>query len=226
MKKAFAVCAVMLTVIMIVLLFGCGNKEGEYFSEFSTTLDGGEIETIQIDKNPEAKIDFADGQSISVELDYYSAPNAVSNFIALANRGVYEGTAFNTAVRNGAFLLLGNADGSEVNIDYFLQDEASGNDTLPRGTVCALPQGIGGGNTMSSYFFVVLQDVSFKLLENYTVLGSITDGIEVLDNIASKENASGDVSTGRYGVNAPAITNVKVNTHGDKFPAPIIIPAK
>ncbi len=225
MKKTFAVIAVLLAAVMAVTFFGCGKKDSEnYFEEFPTYIEGGEIETISIDKNPTAKIEFDDGQSVSVELDYYSAPNAVSNFIALASKGVYEGTAFNTAVRGGAFLLLGNADNSPISVDYYLQDEASGSATLPRGTVCALPKGIGLNNSMSSYFFVVLQDVSFKLLEDYTIIGNVTDGIEALDAMASAENTSDDVSAGRYSVTSPAITKVSVNTHGDKFPAPVIIP--
>ncbi len=225
MKKTFAVIAVMLAAVMAVTFFGCGKKDNDnYFEEFPTYVEGGEIETIAIDQNPTAKIDFEDGQSISVELDYYSAPNAVSNFIALAKKGVYEGTAFNTAVRGGAFLMLGNADNSPVSLDYYLQDEASGSSTLPRGTICALPRGVGNNNSMSSYFFVVLKDVSFKLLESYTIIGNVTDGIEALDAMASAENTTDDVSSGKYTVSAPAITKVTVDTHGDKFPAPVIIP--
>ena len=225
MKKTFAVIAVMLAAVMAVTFFGCGKKDNEnYFEEFPTYVEGGEIETIEIDQNPTAKIEFADGQSISIELDYYSAPNAVDNFIALAKKGIYEGTAFNTAVRNGAFLMLGNADNKPVSLDYYLQDEPSGSATLPRGTVCALPQGVGNNNTMSSYFMVVLKDVSCNLLETYTIIGNVTEGIEALDAMASTENTTDDVSAGKYTVSAPAITKITVDTHGDKFPAPVIIP--
>ena len=59
MKKTFAVIAVMMAAVMAVIFFGCGKKdEGNYFEEFPTYVEGAEIETIDIDQNPTAKIEF------------------------------------------------------------------------------------------------------------------------------------------------------------------------
>lgn len=214
MKKTVAV---LFAFLFIALSFcSCNSSSKSYYDEFST---GTEVETIQIEKNPVATIKLSDGSKIVIELYYYTAPNAVSDFIALAKSGQYDGMAFNQ-VKNSCIVMLGNADGS-YSPDYYIKDE-----THVTGTANALSHKKGvvsmireaGSDRCTGQFFMLTKDQT-HFDGRFTSFGVITEGLDVVEKIAATELNSDDMID-----NPLTIKSVSVKTYGADFPSPVILP--
>ena len=115
-------------------------------------------------------------------------PTTVGTMAWLANEGFFNNTACSRLTTQGIFVLqCGDPAGDRTGGPGFkFADEnlpvAGGDGTYlyPRGTVAMAN---GGPNTNGSQFFLVYQDS--PLPPNYTIWGSITSGLDVLENIAS-----------------------------------------
>lgn len=116
------------------------------------------------------------------------APTTVGTIAWLANQGFYNNTSCHRLTTQGIFVLqcgdpAGNGTGSP---GFSFADEnlptagGDGNYIYPRGTVAMANS---GPNTNGSQFFLVYQDS--PLPPNYSVWGKITEGLEILDNVAS-----------------------------------------
>jgi peptidyl-prolyl cis-trans isomerase B (cyclophilin B) len=106
----------------------------------------------------------------------------------LANQGFFANTACSRLTTQGIFVLqCGDPAGDQSGGPGFnFADEnlpvasATGEYIYPRGTIAMANS---GPNTNGSQFFLVYQDS--PLPPNYSVWGSITSGLDVLDNVAS-----------------------------------------
>lgn len=132
-------------------------------------------ETERISK--QARMETSQG-SITFELFGDEAPIAVSNFIALATKGFYNGLTFHRY--EPGFVIqggdpLGNGTGGP---GYTFKDEAVTRDYL-KGTVAMAN---AGPDTNGSQFFIVLED-TFTLPKSYTIFGKVTKGIEVVESL-------------------------------------------
>jgi peptidyl-prolyl cis-trans isomerase B (cyclophilin B) len=116
------------------------------------------------------------------------APTTVGTIAWLANQGFYNNTSCHRLTTQGIFVLqCGDPAGSGSGGPGFnFADEnlptaaADGNYIYPRGTVAMANS---GPNTNGSQFFLVYQDS--PLPPNYSVWGQITEGLDVIDNVAS-----------------------------------------
>ena len=72
------------------------------------------------EKNPIATIEIKDYGTIKVELYPKIAPNTVTNFIRLANRGFYNGTTFHRTIPN--FVIQGGAKKDDKDSSPLLSD--------------------------------------------------------------------------------------------------------
>jgi cyclophilin family peptidyl-prolyl cis-trans isomerase len=111
------------------------------------------------------------------------APKTVSNFVALAKSGFYDGLTFHRVV--SGFVIqggdpLGDGRGGP---GYKFEDEPVTRDYLD-GTVAMANS---GPNTNGSQFFICLGDQP-GLPKNYTIFGQVTSGLDV-----SKDISVGDV---------------------------------
>ena len=117
-----------------------------------------------------------------------AAPTTVGTMAWLANQGFYNNTSCHRLTTQGIFVLqcgdpAGNGSGGP---GFNFADEnlptaaADGNYVYPRGTVAMANS---GANTNGSQFFLVYQDS--PLPPNYSVWGQITEGLDVIDNVAS-----------------------------------------
>jgi peptidyl-prolyl cis-trans isomerase B (cyclophilin B) len=117
-----------------------------------------------------------------------NAPTTVGTIAWLANQGFYNNTSCHRLTTQGIFVLqcgdpAGDGTGSP---GFTFADEnlptagADGTYVYPRGTVAMANR---GANTNSSQFFLVYQDS--PLPPNYSVWGQITEGLDVIDNVAS-----------------------------------------
>lgn len=222
MKKAISI---LLAAVLVMLAFaGCGKTDPKSGEGYSKDTGEGEIQTVEIKKNPTAKITLSDGSTVELELYYYTAPNTVTDFIALAKNKVYNGMVFDTVRANG-ILMLSQADGS-VDQQYYLRNETheAGADKAlshEKGVISMVRSSDTGHST--NQFFVCTQDVNY-LDGKFTAFAKITKGFEVFENIVGGEKTSSEAG-GLIDtvVNPLSIKSVSVNTYGVKFPDPVVI---
>lgn len=144
------------------------------------------------------------GGDIVIELATAEAPMASNSMAFLASEAFYDGTSCHRLVADPAtplyVLQCGDRTGTgEAGPGYTVPDEnlpKAGADNYPAGTVAmAEPPGGDAG----SQFFLVYRDST--LPPDYTVLGTVTDGLDVLRALA----AAGVRGGGTDGVPAEAV---------------------
>jgi cyclophilin family peptidyl-prolyl cis-trans isomerase len=128
-----------------------------------------------------ATIQTSCGQ-ISVELFTSEAPVTANNFAFLASEGFYDATVIHRVVP-GFVVQMGDPTGTGTGgPGYRFADElaAARNRGYERGTMAMAN---AGPNTNGSQFFICLDRVG--LPPQYSVFGEVTDGMDVVDRIAS-----------------------------------------
>jgi cyclophilin family peptidyl-prolyl cis-trans isomerase len=121
---------------------------------------------------------------ITLELAPGRAPITVNNFVFLAGEGYYDGVVFHRVVP-GFVIQGGDPTGTgRGGPGYKFRDELEGLGKYTRGT---LAMANAGPNTNGSQFFICLADVG--LPHAYTIFGSTTAGMEVVDAIAALPRA-------------------------------------
>ncbi len=120
------------------------------------------------------------------------APNAVNNFISLANKGFYKDVIFHRVIK-GFMIQGGDPTGTgRGGPGYTFDDElnpatASYKTGYKRGVVAMAN---AGPNTNGSQFFIMHQDT--PLSNDYTIFGHVVSGMDVVDAIANTPTAPGD----------------------------------
>ena len=133
------------------------------------------------------QIEMANGKVIKLELYPEAAPITVANFEKLVKEGFYDGLIFHRVI--SGFMIqggdpLGNGTGgSDENIKgEFLANGVANPISHKRGVISmARAQ---HPNSASSQFFIMHEDGEF-LDGQYAAFGKVTEGIEVVDEIAS-----------------------------------------
>jgi len=132
-------------------------------------------------------IEMADGRKIELELDQEAAPNTVKNFLYLANQGFYDGLIFHRVIKD--FMIQGGCpQGSgSGGPGYHIRGEFSGNGVAnplrhSRGVISMARS--SHPDSAGSQFFIMHQD-GFFLDGQYAAFGRVTQGMDVVDEIAS-----------------------------------------
>jgi cyclophilin family peptidyl-prolyl cis-trans isomerase len=133
--------------------------------------------------------------TIKFELLETEAPKTTENFRLLAERGYYDGVIFHRVIRG--FMIqggdpLGMGYGGESAWGGTFNDEINPKSEIyrgsyKRGTVAMANR---GPNTNGSQFFIMHQDN--PLPPNYTIFGRVTEGLEVVDAIATTQTGAND----------------------------------
>lgn len=164
-------------------------------------------------KPPQMEID-ANGQytanlqtsagTITAELFAQEAPNTVNNFVFLARQGFYNGVIFHRTI-NGFMIQTGDPTGTgRGGPGYKFRDEK----VSRRYTRGILAMANAGPNTNGSQFFIV-HGADVGLPPSYTIFGQVTDGLDVLDAIATAPTKPG--GEGSTPVNPARIESVTIN---------------
>lgn len=165
----------LLGIVLIPLLFltGCSSDE--------ETLTG----------KHHAEIIVQDYGTIKVELDADQAPITVQNFIDLANSGFYDGLTFHRIIEG--FMIQGgdpNGDGTggsgHTIRGEFTQNGVNNTLSHTRGAISMARS--SAMNSASSQFFIVHEDSTY-LDGSYAVFGYVTEGMDVVDAIATSVTA-------------------------------------
>ena len=123
---------------------------------------------------------------MSLELFASDVPVTVNNFVFLAKEGFYENVGFHRIIKD--FMVQGGCpkgDGTG-GPGYRFNDEPVTR-SYEKGTVAMAN---AGPNTNGSQFFIV-HGANVGLPPNYTIFGTLTDGMDVLDTLANSPVASG-----------------------------------
>jgi len=160
----------------------------------------------KIDTTEETRPDWGRGDSINVEmsvkdygvirlkLDHTQAPITVENFVSLVEEGFYDGLTFHRIIEG--FMIQGGdpkgngTGGSDETIKgEFSYNYVNNTISHKRGVISmARSQDY---NSASSQFFICHADATY-LDGQYAAFGQVTEGLEVVDKIATVETNSSD----------------------------------
>lgn len=223
-----------IAIILVIALIGwlCYG----YFEKFTKEL-----------KNPIATMEVEGYGTVKIELYPSIAPNTVTNFIRLANRGFYDGLTFHRTIPD--FMIQGGdkngtgtgspslsdiRDDVEVDKDYSIKGEFVANGynkntlrhvegviSMARGDYSAYGYTQEGYNSAGSQFFIVTKNTS-SLNGLYAAFGKVIEGMDVvhaIENVEVVTRASGENGADKP-VNPPVITSIKVDTFGIDYGIP------
>ncbi len=133
---------------------------------------------------------------ITLELNADAAPKTVTNFVALAQSGYYDGVTFHRVIPG--FMIQGgdpNGDGRggrSIFGDTF-EDEIDASSALYKtgykaGVVAMANR---GPDTNGSQFFIM--DADYPLSPDYTIFGKVTSGQNVVEKIANVPRDANDM---------------------------------
>jgi len=144
---------------------------------------------IDLDKTYQAVLATNHGD-ITIDFDAVRSPLAVNNFVFLAGEGFYDNVIFHRVIP-GFVAQGGDPTGTgRGGPGYKFRDELDGHGSYARGTVAMAN---AGPNTNGSQFFICLADVG--LPHQYTIFGSVSEGMEAVDAIAAVPTGPGDRPT-------------------------------
>ena len=194
MKKTKNIIWIIALILVIILAFG-------YYKNATTEV-----------KNPVATMEVEGFGTVKIELYPDKAPQTVSNFITLANRGFYDGLTFHRIVKD--FMIQGGdkqgtGSGSATLAD--LKDDGSDTEYSIKGEFISngvdnklkFDEGVVGMarndytqqssslkeesyNSGSSQFFIMTKN-NTSLNGYYTAFGKVIEGMDVVHNIEQVE---------------------------------------
>ena len=152
-------------------------------------------------RNPFVPITLSTGAVIQLEVYAESAPHAVTSFLYLAGRGVFDDHAIERIVPGWVVDMSYHAFHSPAAC-YFIPNDVKSGRYLPAtfGTV-----GLGGygpPDIAGGEFFFPLADCP-AITGTYPIFGKVTRGLEVLRQLEGVET---------YPVSYPGMPDVKINT--------------
>ena len=157
------------------------------------------------------EIDINGYGTIALELDADTAPISVTNFMALAEDGFYDGLTFHRII--DGFMIqggdpLGNGTGgSDMNIKGEFAKNGIDNSISHKRGVISMARS-GDPDSASSQFFIVHEDSTF-LDGEYAAFGHVTEGMDIVDQICKDTPVQDD--NGTVGTDdQPVINTVKV----------------
>ena len=167
--------------------------------------------------NPTFIIEMENGQTMKGELYPETAPNSVANFVELANSGFYDGAIFHRVIPG--FMIqggdpLGRGTGGP---GYSIRGEFARNGfnnplKHTRGVLSMARSMMP--NSAGSQFFIMVDDAPY-LDGQYAAFGKVTEGMEVVNQIAETDTDYSDRP-----LDEQKIKSMTVDTFGVDYPEP------
>lgn len=159
---------------------------------------------------PEMKIDITKSYTavlhttlgdITVALNAKDTPKTVNNFVYLARERFYDNTIFHRVIK-GFMIQGGDPKGDGTGSPGYRFDDENLTGEYTRGTIAMANS---GANTNGSQFFIMHAD--YALPKDYVIFGKVTQGLDVVDKIATAE-----VTTGASGEPSKPVSPVTVTS--------------
>lgn len=156
--------------------------------------------------------------AVKIEMDAEKAPCTTESLAYLTGKKFYDDTICHRLTDKGQLFVLQCGDPSGTGRGgptYKINDE-----NLPIGQNPAYPKGVvamanSGANTNGSQFFIIYKDS--QLPPNYTVVGRVLEGLEVVENVAK---AGHDGSLDQSGGGGKPKQSVTIKTAAVTAPQP------
>ena len=214
MKINFKFIQVMMVLVVLTILGGCGTSEKDVKSNGSEEK---KQPAQVIEDNPVVTLTMENDDVIKIELYPTIAPNTVNNFVSLIESGFYDGLIFHRVIPGFMIQggdLLGNGTGGP---DYGIDGEFTSNgfeNTLKheRGVISMARS--QAPDSAGSQFFIMAEDAS-SLDGDYAAFGKVTEGMEVVDRIVNVERDQQDKP-----LEDQTIKQMTVDTFGIDYPEP------
>ena len=161
--------------------------------------------SIDVTKTYTAEINTTSGL-MTVELFTDIAPNTVNNFVALSEDGYYNNIIFHRVIKD--FMIQGGDPSGTGHGEmgkypgYEFGDELNNPMPYEKGILAMANR---GPNTNGSQFFIMHTD--YPLPYQYTIFGKVTEGLDVIDQIAMVETDSSDKPLSDVIINSITIKN-------------------
>lgn len=195
-------------------------------------------------QNPIATMEIEGYGTVKIELYPEIAPNTVTNFICLANRGFYDGLTFHRVIKD--FMIQGGdstGDGSgspklsdimdnvTEDKEYAIKGEFIANEyktnnlrheegviSMARGDYSSLSSDLleEGYNSAGSQFFIMTKNTP-TLNGLYAAFGKVIEGMDVIHSI---EEIEVDTENNDKPTTPPVITSIRVETFGVDYGVP------
>ncbi|MBQ6092026.1 MAG: peptidylprolyl isomerase [Lachnospiraceae bacterium] len=168
-------------------------------------------------QNPIVTITMNDGGTIKAELYPEIAPNTVNNFISLIKKGFYDGTIFHRTIEG--FMIQGGdptgtgMGGPGYSIKGEFTDNGFKNDLKHSRGVLSMARSMMP-DSAGSQFFIMHED-SPHLDGQYASFGKVTEGMEVVDKIATTRTDYSDRP-----LTEQMMQTVTVELFGEEYPEP------
>lgn len=167
--------------------------------------------------NPIVTIEMENGKTITAELFPEIAPNTVNNFISLIKKGFYDGLTFHRVIY-GFMLQGGCPEGTGMGgPGYSIKGEFSGNgfknELKHTEGVLSMARSMMPDSAGSQFF--IMHKAAPHLDGQYAAFGKVTDGMDVVNEIAEVDTDFSDKS-----LDPQVIKKITVDTKGVDYPEP------
>ena len=167
--------------------------------------------------NPIFTITMENGGVIKAELYPEVAPNTVNNFISLVKSGFYDGVIFHRVI--AGFMIQGGdptgtgmgGPGYSIKGEFYMN--GFDNNLKHKRGVLSMARSMNP-NSPGSQFFIMHEDAP-HLDQQYAAFGKVTEGMEVVDQIANTK-----VDYNDRPVEEQKMASIRVDTLGETYPEP------
>lgn len=167
--------------------------------------------------NPIVTITMENGDVMKAELYPEIAPNTVKNFVSLVSKGYYDGLTFHRVIK-GFMIQGGCPEGTGMGgPGYSIKGEFSGNgftnDLKHTKGVLSMARSMMPNSAGSQFF--IMHETSPHLDGQYAAFGKVTEGLDVVDKIASVKTDYSDRP-----IEEQKIKSITVDTMGETYEEP------
>ena len=167
--------------------------------------------------NPIVTITMENGDVMKAELYPEIAPNTVNNFISLIQKGFYNGLTFHRVIPG--FMIQGGCPegtgtgGPGYSIRGEFAQNGFRNDLAHTEGVLSMARAMHPDSAGSQFF--IMHKTSPHLDGAYAAFGKVTEGLEIVDKIASTPTDFRDMP-----LEPQKIRTITVETFGKEYPKP------
>ena len=182
----------------------CPKADGS--SQRTTTFTKPPPMCISPSRTYAAEITTSKGK-ITIALDPKAAPNTVNNFVVLARYHFYDGIPFHRIIP-GFVVQVGDPQATGSGGPGYRFD-----DELPKAgayKVGSVAMANSGPNTNGSQFFIVTGDAGVNLSPNYSLFGTVSEGMDVVKAIEAVGTPSTPTDPGGEPTEVVTISSVTI----------------